>query len=68
MARVDPMEAIAHSLGDDDRDFREQPLTQAEVLSVYHTFSKELTKKLAPELKTIYQECIKILKEQIVFH
>lgn len=61
--------AIASSLGNPDRNFETHPLTQEEIQAVVFTYSKEASRPgLDPELREIYEECIKILEKHLVFH
>lgn len=61
--------AIAGSLGDPNRDFTQKPLTQHEIECVVTTYSIEAERPgLEPELREIYRECVRMLKEYIKFH
>lgn len=63
------MMAIAHTLGDVLRDFRENPLTQQEIQAVIVTYSNELLRDDLPsELKDLYLACIEVLKKHLVLH
>ncbi len=65
----DHMLAIAHSLGDVSRDFKENPLSQQEIEAVITTYSKELMRQdLDPDLKNLYNECIEVLKKHLTLH
>ena len=63
------LKAIAHSLGDPERDFQLDPLTQEEIHAVIYTYEKEARRSdLDPLLRDVYLECVKILKNHQIFH
>jgi len=62
-------EAIAQSLGNPDRDFQKDPLTQNEIHAVVHTYSREMLREnLDPDLKKIYHDCVETLRKHLILH
>ena len=60
---------LAGSLGDPERDFKEDPLTQSEIEAIVFTYSEELKREdIDPEVREIYTQCVNFLKDHLVFH
>jgi hypothetical protein len=63
------MKAMAESLGDPERDFETDPLTNEEIHAIISVYSEEILKPdLEPAIREIYRQCLEILKNNVLFH
>lgn len=60
---------IVEFLGDVNRDFKINPLTQEEIQAAIEGYSGEILKPyIDPDIKTLYKECVEVLKKHLITH
>ena len=60
---------IADSLGDPERNFKEDPLNAEEINAIIETYIKEARKPdLDPKIRDLYIASVNFLKKQLVLH
>ncbi len=63
------MRQVASSLGDIDRNFMLEPLTQKELSIIVMHYEEEILRPdLDPRIKEVYSEAVRILKKHVIFH
>lgn len=65
----DTQRVLADSLGNPDRDFAKEPLSQEELQAVIFTYSEAMEREdLDPDLRILYAHCLRELKKHLIFH